>query len=337
MLSPRAHARRHLAVAAVATLLCVGGGALRIRRGPSPAALAAAGEPLRASCLLRDEDAAPPLPEATLWRRTKERIAAGDDVVLWSETALHVDGAAAERALLARAAAAAAAGWAYVGVTYELWPDAPPADAASPRARLAENVLALLRPGIGPVNASAHGAVAFRTVKAHPVPIVERGFAAGPRRLPFEAAPWGLTSAAICFDNDFPALMRQAGRRHASLVLQSSQTWGPTSFRVRHFRGNGLRAVESGYTLLRCSSSGVSGAVGPRLEPLAWVPTGTEGVVTMTLPPPSALHASTLYPRGGWLFGWACVAAAVAAAAALALLARADAAQPAEAHPPCAA
>ena len=186
------------------------------------------------------------------------------------------------------------------------------------------NAFALLRPGRGAMNASARSALAFRHVKRHPVPVVEAGFAAGTSPLQFEVAPWGRTSAAICFDSDFPALLRGAGGHDAALLLQTSQTWGERWFRARHAHGNALHAVENGYTLLRCGSDGVAGVFSPLGRTLAWQATGSEGAVEMAFPPPEALRRRTLYAHaGGWLFGWACLAGAALASAAVALPERA--------------
>ena len=353
---PRGAAHAHATAFVAALLAVLVYGSLRIGAAPKPqpphaSAMPAAPRALHASCLLRVLNAAPELPEEALWARTAARIDAGDDLVLWSETAVAVTGAADERALLARAARLAAAGAAYVGIAYEVDPSiergAEQAPGAAPRraggAPAARNAVARLRPGIGPVNASAHGAVAFRYLKGHPVLLIEAGYRAGPRRLRFEDAPWGRTTAGICFDHDFPSLMRQAGAGRAAVALQPSETWGPKSFRERHATGNALRALENGYTLIRCGcvransslitsacscpennasmhfccrSNGVTAAVGPRLERFAWQETGTEGLVTMALPAPHALRANTFYTlQGGWLFGWACVAASAVAAA----------------------
>ena len=44
------------------------------------------------------------------------------------------------------------------------------------------------------------------------------------------------------------------------LLLQPSWTWG--AILSRHMEGNAVRAVENGFSLLRCSSQGESGVVG---------------------------------------------------------------------------
>ena len=260
-------------------------------------------------------DAEPLLPEPVLWKQTAARIAAGDDIVLWSETAVSVVGRAGERALLDRAAQYAANGTTYLAIAYEVQPP----DAGLPaRASQHLNAFALLRPGRGAVNSSTHGALAFRYVKRHPVPVVEASFAAGTASLQFEDAPWGRTSAAVCFDSDFPAGLRVAGSHDTALLLQTSQTWGAAWFRERHAHGNALHAIENGYTLLRCGSDGIAGAFDSYGRTLAWAATGSEGSVTLTVPQPDARR--TLYAHaGGWLFGWACVACTVLAAFAAAL------------------
>ena len=109
--------------------------------------------PLHAACMLRVLDATPTLPEPVLWERTAAHIAAGKDLVLWSETAVSVQGAAGERALLDRAAAYAANGSAYLGMAYEVRPP----DAGPPaRASQFLNAFALLRPGRTHVTARTH-------------------------------------------------------------------------------------------------------------------------------------------------------------------------------------
>ena len=130
------------------------------------------------------------------------------------------------------------------------------------------------------------------------MPLVEAGFkgADWPIRLPFEDAPFGRISAAICFDLDFPGLLAQAGEGRATLLLQPAQTWGSDAFRARHLHGNSLRAAENGFTLLRCASDGVSGVVGPRGELLSASRTGSLGEVGFLLGS-SLARRDTMYAR----------------------------------------
>lgn len=296
--------------AALAALLLSGAAASSRARGA-----ASAGEPLRAACLLRVSDGSKPAADLeSFWGDTAAAARSGAQLVLWSETAVTLAGGEEEEArLLRRAEKVAREGSAYLGVSYAVLHGAE-----GPH----QNVFTLLRPGEGPVNASAAGPIAFRYQKAHPVPLVERGFAPPPlpRTLPFEASPWGRISAAVCFDLDFPNLIHQAGAGRADLLLQPAQTWGTPGFVSRHFRGNALRAAENGFTILRCSSDGLSGIAAPSGALLAAAETGAEGVATLEVPSPSAARRDTLYAAmpAGWL-QLACGAGTAAAAARLAV------------------
>lgn len=84
----------------------------------------------------------------------------------------------------------------------------------------------------------------------------------GPPVLPVAESPrLGRLGGAICFDMDFPGFLRQAGAAGVDLLLQPSNTWGPIG--EYHFRNNALRAVEGGFTYLRCSAGGYSGVADP--------------------------------------------------------------------------
>ena len=247
--------------------------------------------PLSATCLFRVADGSrDAIPEDEFWADTETHLRdaeAHSALVMWSETAVYVQGAEGEAKLLKRAEKAARHGaGAYLGVSYAVMNGEE-----GPH----QNVFALLRPG-AVANASG-GALAFRYVKAHPVPLVEAHFEGGarPLTLPFEDAPFGRISAAICFDFDFPELMHQASAGGATLLLQPAQTWGSSAFRARHLRGNSLRAAEGGFTLLRCASDGVSGVVGPRGELVSASRTGSSGEAAFLLGP--LARRETLYAQ----------------------------------------
>ncbi|KXZ41830.1 hypothetical protein GPECTOR_269g695 [Gonium pectorale] len=131
--------------------------------------------------------------------------------------------------------------------------------------------------------------------------------AAGPARLPLAPSPYGLLAGGICFDLDRPQYIRAAGAAGADLLLQPSWTWGDVG--PRHFAANSLRAIENGLTILRCSSSGVSGVIGPRGTAMHALPTGEREVMTMELL--LEPHLPTAFARGGgWALEWANLAAA---------------------------
>ena len=96
------------------------------------------------------------------------------------------------------------------------------------------------------------------------------------------------------FDMDYPSLIRAAGREKVDLMIQSCWTWG--AFGARHAAGDAMRAVENGFTLLRCSSDGVTAVYSPQGETIAQTYTGAgpQLVVWNDLQIPRRVF--TLYP-----------------------------------------
>jgi apolipoprotein N-acyltransferase len=154
------------------------------------------------------------------------------------------------------------------------------------------------------------GAVRYSYLKSHPALGWEEGvMQRGDGRLPVAATGVGRVSTAICFDGDDPALVRQAGRGGADLLILPANDW-PAIKRI-HFEMAAFRAIENGVPLLRAASFGISGVFdaygrvrgttdhlaggGPAL--IAEVPVG--GVPTR-------------YSRVGDLFAWLCLAATAA-------------------------
>jgi apolipoprotein N-acyltransferase len=70
---------------------------------------------------------------------------------------------------------------------------------------------------------------------------------------------FGRMGSAICFDMDFPVLIRQAGKQQTDIMLAPSSDWkeiDPVHTYIAVFR-----AVENGFSLIRPVSKGLSGAV----------------------------------------------------------------------------
>lgn len=110
---------------------------------------------INVSCVLAPGKAMSPIPDSSeewLFQQTAERVAAGDDIVLWSEAAVLVRDHNAAQGLLGRAAAlqlsSNASSAPYLGITY--WQDLGQ-----------KNMFVLLEPS---------GKVAWSYQKAHPVP-----------------------------------------------------------------------------------------------------------------------------------------------------------------------
>src|SRR4029453_4287804 len=92
--------------------------------------------------------------------------------------------------------------------------------------------------------------------KAHPTPGENMMIAAGPRALPVIDTPYGRLATAICYDVDFPDLIRQAGQAGVDILLAPYKDW--ESIRPQQPQMAFFRAVENGFAIVRPSLSGIS-------------------------------------------------------------------------------
>lgn len=151
------------------------------------------------------------------------------------------------------------------------------------------------------------GEVAFAYRKARPVPGWEAEVSlAGNGRIPVEAGLAGRIAAAICYDLDFPSLIRQVGQGRADLLLAPASDWpGIGSI---HSAMASFRAVENGVSLVRAARWGVSTVVDPLGRVLATTDHRASGADAAAAFVP-ARGLRTVYARIGDLFAWLCVAA----------------------------
>jgi apolipoprotein N-acyltransferase len=170
-----------------------------------------------------------------LFARSAAAAGAGARVILWSEGAAEVM-APAEAALIDQGRRFARAH----GVTLVMALAVIPVEPGQ-----WENKL---------VAVTAEGRVAWEYHKARVVP--GEPIAAGPARVPVLDTPHGRIAAVICFDADFPDLVRQAGQRGADLLLVAANDW-PRIARM-HAEMAMFRAVENGTSLVRATSEGWS-------------------------------------------------------------------------------
>lgn len=70
---------------------------------------------------------------------------------------------------------------------------------------------------------------------------------------------FGRLSYAICYDTDFPDLMRQVGKLNADLLLVPAGDWKDIS--PYHTKTTNIRSIENGFAQLRSVSGGLSSAV----------------------------------------------------------------------------
>ncbi len=126
----------------------------------------------------------------------------------------------------------------------------------------------------------------------------------GDGRLAVVETPFGRLSAVICWDADFPEVIRQAGAESVDLMVIPANDW----FEVRriHAEMSIVRAVENGMAVVRQTGSGVSLATDAYGRVHSWVDsfdsTGrVPGEQQVALPVGAV---PTLYPTVGMAVGW---------------------------------
>jgi apolipoprotein N-acyltransferase len=168
------------------------------------------------------------------------------------------------------------------------------------------------------------GAIRASYEKTHPVAGGEAFIVFhGSSSLPLVETPQGKVCTAICNDMHFPALIREAGRGGADILIAPYDEIRPIESRAVA----SARAIENGVSLIRPTGNGVSlltdyeGRVLGRLESAR----STSGIVVTEIP---TKGVRTVYAAVGDLFAYLCVAGLVALAV-LALARRSRAAAPA--------
>ncbi len=220
-----------------------------------------------------------------LFERSLREARAGARIVAWSETAGRVL-ASREEAFLSRGRALAAEQGVSLLLAYGVWQPG-----ASPPLR---NQVAAIGPD---------GRVAWAYEKSHPIVGPESPFvAAGDGRIRALAVGPIRVAAVICHDLDFPALLRQAAAVRADLVVAPSDDW-PVIADI-HARMARLRAIESGFSLLRPTRGGRTLAVDAwgRLHASVDYP---HDAVVASLP---VGRVDTVYAAAGDWLGWTSLA-----------------------------
>src|SRR5205823_182033 len=75
------------------------------------------------------------------------------------------------------------------------------------------------------------GQVVWTYDKTHPTPGPESAFTLpGAGVVPITETPFGRIASVICFDMDFPRLVRQVGQAHADLLIAPSLDWDTAKY-----------------------------------------------------------------------------------------------------------
>jgi apolipoprotein N-acyltransferase len=141
--------------------------------------------------------------------------------------------------------------------------------------------------------------------KNRPVPMIEPSLA-GDGIVPVIETPYGKLAISICYDADFPQLMRQLGSGDADILLLPSGDWKEVS--PYHAQMAIVRAIENGTNLLRPVSGAVSIATDFNGKVLAQRNYFDEGekIVVGYLP---VEGVKTVYTIVGDIVAWMCLAA----------------------------
>jgi apolipoprotein N-acyltransferase len=227
-----------------------------------------------------------------LLARSEQEARAGAKIIAWPECA--VQGFQEdEGALLGRIGDFARATGTYVDVGLCQVLQAP---VGSYRA-LDENILV-----------DPSGSVVSRFEKAHPVPGVETSTLPGEGRLTTVETPYGRMAGVVCYDADFPALLRQAGQAGADILFVASNDWREID--PYHTQLQTFRAIEDGFSLVRQTSNGLAMTVDYEGNVLAASDYFTTDQQSMVASVPTQ-GVRTIYTIVGDLFAWLSLAGLV--------------------------
>ncbi|CAM0142264.1 hypothetical protein VKS41_002253 [Umbelopsis sp. WA50703] len=246
------------------------------------------GDVIRAGCVIGNTDGTGYSPaDRQYWFDQSVQLAKdGAKLVLWSEETSQTFNSTDKQQFLDQASAIASNNTIYLAVSYiNNIPDT------------IENLMTLFAP---------NGTILLTYSKAHPVVGVEDQ-PPGPNVLQYVDTPdLGRVGVGICFDYNFPSLIDQAGQNKVDLMLQASWTWGPLG--TFHARGNSLRAIENGFTMLRCGSQGMSGVFTHTSDSPYQQQFATLSNQTLIFQVPRLSYVRTTYTVFRGAFGWICLA-----------------------------
>lgn len=146
------------------------------------------------------------------------------------------------------------------------------------------------------------GEVKWTYLKARPAP--GEGVVRGDGVIHFSDTPFGRVASVICFDMDFPGLIRQAGAARVDLMLVPSRDWKAISPYHTHMAV--FRAIENGFSMVRSAGNGLSAAVDYQGRVLSSKDFFTTDEKIMYADVPTK-GVATIYAKIGDVFAWLCI------------------------------
>lgn len=141
--------------------------------------------------------------------------------------------------------------------------------------------------------------------KAQPVP--GEPSVAGDGVVPVLGTPFGRVAMTICYDMDFPALIRQAGHKDVDIMIVPARDWKEIDPFHTHMAL--VRGIENGMAVVRQVHTGWSAAAdhqGNLLAAMDHFTTLGDRVMVAQVP---RHGVTTLYGKVGNVFAWACLVA----------------------------
>ncbi len=151
------------------------------------------------------------------------------------------------------------------------------------------------------------GRVLWEYFKPRPVPDIEEPYIikGDGKIIPVTDTPFGKIASVICFDADYPNYIRKAGQAGADLLFNPSEDW--REILSIHTPLITFRAIENGFSLIRCTYDGLTIAVDYQGRVLTFTDDfrNNEPVIISDVP---MKGVGTLYSKIGDLFAWFCCA-----------------------------
>jgi apolipoprotein N-acyltransferase len=123
----------------------------------------------------------------------------------------------------------------------------------------------------------------------------------GDGQVPTIPTPYGRLASVVCYDGDFAGLLRQAGQAGADIMLIPGNDWREID--PQHTQLTTFRAIESGFSLVRQTSTGLAMTVDYQGNVLAAADYFTTDPQVMVANVPTR-GARTLYATIGDWFAW---------------------------------